>query len=321
MSDLTALVPVSLSCVVLIIARSAATARRVATEEDIRPDINRDLVGLSAANLGAGLTGTFVVNGSPTKTQVLTDAKGHTQLANLVVVAVTAILLAFLTGLLAHLPQAVLAGVVFMIGVSLVDAKGMSRVAKHSRVEFVIALVTMGSAVLLGITWEIGLAVLLSLLDVIAHQYRAPADVLIPTDAGGYDYVRARPGVQSETGLIVFRFGADLFFANATGFVDRVQDLVAKAPEPVRWFVFDASSISNIDYSASANLTDLFRYLREHQIEVVLARPSPEFIDLLKRFGLGPYLERAHIYPDLDTAVAAFRSETASSTSPTPKEV
>lgn len=315
--DVTALVPIAVSCLVLVIAQSAATSRRVAAAAGERPDVNRDLVGLAAANLGAGLSGTFVVNGSPTKTQVLTQAKGRTQLANLVVVVAVIVVLTFLTGVLAHLPKVVLAGVVFMIGVSLMDPAGLRRIARHSRVELAIALATMVAAFTVSITTAIVLAVVLSLADVVAHQYRAPADLVVPRQAGGYTYTAATPGQESEPGLVIFRFGADIFFANATSFVDRVEALVRQAPHPVRWVIVDADSISEVDYSASITLAALAEFVRQRGIRVVLARPSPQLLDQLSRYGVGQDLA-IQTYADLDSAVAAFR--TSAGTAPAPDQ-
>ena len=126
-SDVPKVLPTALSCFVLIIAQSAATSRSFAFKHGDAVDINRDIVGLSGANLAAGLSGTFVVNGSPTKTQILDEQKGRTQLANLTMAAVVLLFTLFFTGLLADMPTAVLAGIVFLIGVSLIDLPGLKR--------------------------------------------------------------------------------------------------------------------------------------------------------------------------------------------------
>ena len=106
-------------------------------------DINRDILGLSGANLAAGLSGTFVVNGSPTKTQILDGQKGRTQLANLTMSGVTLLVVLFFTALLTNMPKAVLAGIVFLIGLSLIDIAGLRGVLRMSKGEFVIAVVTV----------------------------------------------------------------------------------------------------------------------------------------------------------------------------------
>lgn len=325
-ADAIAVTPVALACTLLVIAQSAATLRKVAMAHGERADVNRDLVGLSAANIAAAFSGTFVVNGSPTKTQVLEQARGRTQVANLVVVAATVLVLTFLTGVLADHPHAVLAGVVFMIGVSLLDIRGLRTLAKRSRWEFVVACSTMFAAFLVSITAAIITAVALSLLDLILRQYRTPGDVLAPKAGGGYEYQPLQPGVHSEPGLIVFRYGGDLFFANANAFTDMVEDVVSTATDPVRWLIIDTSSISHIDYSASQNVIDLLHYLDQRGIHVAFARPTPMMMATLRHYGLTKPLKDVQVFPDLDTAIAAFRADSpaptavdaaAPSTSPT----
>ena len=119
---------IAFSCFILIIAQSAATSRSFAMRHGQKVDINRDIVGLSGASFAAGLSGTFVVNGSPTKTQILDELKGRTQVANITMSAVVLIVVMFLTGLLSDMPKAVLGAIVFLIGVDLVDVLGLRRI-------------------------------------------------------------------------------------------------------------------------------------------------------------------------------------------------
>ncbi|WP_345801926.1 SulP family inorganic anion transporter [Microbacterium sp. AZCO] len=305
-SDVGALVPTAFACFFIVIAQSAATSRSFALKHGDRADVNRDIVGLSAANLAAGLSGTFVVNGSPTKTQILDGVKGRTQVANLVVVAVTLIVLLFLTGLLTDLPKAVLAGVVFVIGIELIDIKGLARVSRRRPRELVIAIITAATVVIVGVGAGIVLALVLSLLDVIERQYKARALVLEPKPDGGYEYGAAAAGAQSAPGLIVFRFDADLFFANASGFTDRVEAVVAAAPSPVRWFILDCSGISDVDYSAGQSLADVTDYLHKRGIHLILARPEADLLEILEKYDLMDRITPDHVFDDLDTAVAAF---------------
>jgi high affinity sulfate transporter 1 len=305
-SDVGALIPTAFGCFFIVIAQSAATSRSFALKHGDRADVNRDIIGLSAANLAAGLSGTFVVNGSPTKTQILDGVKGRTQVANLVVVVITLIVLLFLTDLLTDLPKAVLAGVVLVIGLELIDLKGLARVSRRRPRELAIAIVTALTVVIAGVGAGIVLALVLSLVDVIERQYKARALVLEPKHGGGYDYGDAGPGAQSAPGLIVFRFDADLFFANSSGFSDRVEEVVSSAPEPVRWFILDCSAITDVDYSAGQTLADMTDYLHKRDIHLVLARPEKALIETLERYELMKRIIPEHVFDDLDTAVAAF---------------
>lgn len=304
--DIAAVSTTALTCFTIIIAQSAATSRSFAMKHGDRPDVNRDLIGLAAANLGAGFSGTFVVNGSPTKTKVLDEQRGRTQVANLVVAAVTLIVLLFLTGLLRNLPHAVLAGIVIVIGVELIDVPGLRRIYHRRRIEFAVALITAVTVCLVGVGAGIVLALVLSLGEVIQREYRAPIYVLGIRADGGYDYDAAVPGRQSEPGLLVVRFDAELFFANASRFVDRVEGLVDGAPDPVRWVVLDCAGIPDIDSSAGLNLVSLIDYLHARNIHLVLARPDADLVRTLGKYGMTELIKPQYVYDDLDTAVAAF---------------
>ena len=176
----------------LIIAQSAATSRSFAMKHNQRVDVNRDIVGLSGASLAAGLTGTFVVNGSPTKTQILDEQKGRTQVANMTMSVVVLIVVLFLTGLLTDMPKAVLAAIVFLIGVGLIDIKGLKRILAARKSEFVIAAITAVVVFAVGVEQGIVLAIVLSILEIVRRSY-APNDFLVAVDTeGAMTYVRRR---------------------------------------------------------------------------------------------------------------------------------
>lgn len=304
--DVPAVVSTAFACFVLIIAQSAATSRSFAMKHGDRADVNRDIVGLAASNLAAGFTGTFVVNGSPTKTQILDEQRGRTQVANITVVIITLIVLLFLTDLLTDLPKAVLGGIVLLIGIDLIDVKGFARILRRRPVEFVIALLTALTVFLVGVTAAVVLALLLSLLNVISRQYKARDFVLGIRKDGGYAYAQAAPGQQSEPGLIVFRYEADLFFANASRFADDVESVVGGAPDKPTWVILDCSAIADIDYSAGQVLSGLLDYLDSEGVQLILARPGTDLLETLTRYRLRPRISDDHIYADLDGAIDAF---------------
>ncbi len=176
--DYAKLVTAALSIFVVILAQSAATSRAYAAKFEDEFEENVDLVGLGFANLSAGLTGTFVVNGSPTKTAMVDDAGGRSQLAQLVTVAIVLVVLVLLTKPLSYLPEAVLASVVFLIGIKLVDVDGMRTVLRRRPVEFGVALATTAIVVVLGVEQGILLAILLSIVAHLRHSY-TPYDRLL----------------------------------------------------------------------------------------------------------------------------------------------
>ncbi len=305
-SDVTAVIGVAFSCFVLIIAQSAATSRSFAMRHGQKVDVNRDIVGLSGANFAAGLTGTFVVNGSPTKTQILDEQKGRTQLANMTMALVVLLVVLFLTGLLTNMPKAVLGAIVFLIGVDLIDIAGLRRVWHARRSEFVIAALTGVVVFAVGVEQGIILAIVASILEMIRRQYR-PDRFVVGVGAGGDAiYAPAKPGTQSEPGLIVFRYDADLFYANANRFSDDVQELITGAPDPVRWLVLDCSSIPDVDYSAGLSIDGLIEFVHRRGAVFALAGLDPNLHATLRQQGVLQMLNADHVYDSVAAAVAAF---------------
>jgi high affinity sulfate transporter 1 len=309
--DVPKVLGVAFACFVLIVAQSAATSRSFAMKHGQRVDVNRDLVGLSGANLAAGLTGTFVVNGSPTKTQILDEQRGRTQLANLTMALVVLAVVLWFTGFLTEMPKSVLAAIVFLIGLGLIDVNGFRRIRAARLSEFLIAAVTAVVVFAVGVEQGIILAVVLSILEIIRRSY-SPRDFLVGVDSGGSrTYTPAQPGHESMPGLLVFRFDAPLFYANANRFADAVQSLLAAAPTPVRWLVLDCSSMADVDYSASLTLAGLIDAVHAEHRVFALAGADPQLLATLETYGTLADFDNEHIYSTVQAAVAAFRSSPA----------
>ena len=269
-SDTLALTPVAASCFVMIIAQSAATARIYAVKHKERVDENADILGLSAANAAAGLSGAFVVNGSPTQTAMAEGAGARSQVAQLVFAAVVAVVLLFLTGPLQYLPRCVLASIVFTIAVGMVDVEGMSAIKRESRGESSSGSVHRRRGA--GDRRRAG--------HPAGHRgfARPPRPPQLPAARDGACPRRAgavgagRPGPYDRSGAHRLPVGADLFYANADRFADEVRALVAGAPEPVRWFIIDCAAIFDVDYTAARTVRDLIDGLKSAQVGLVLAR-------------------------------------------------
>jgi len=295
-SDVPQVIAIAFSCFVLIIAQSAATSRSFATKHGQRVDVNRDIVGLAGANAAAGLSGTFVVNGSPTKTQILDGQKGRTQLANLTMSLVVLIVTLFATGLLTDMPTSVLAAIVFLIGLELVDLAGMRAIATQRRSEFVIAAVTAVIVFAVGVEQGIVAAVVLSLLDLIRRQYQPRRFVIGLDERGRPTYVPAAPGAESRPGLIVFRYDAELFFANTNRFLDDAEALVEGAPTRVRLFVLDCSSLNDVDFSACRGLLQLIDYLHAHGARFGIAEADASVVAALGACGVMDRVAADHVF-------------------------
>lgn len=297
---------VALGCALVILAQSAATARSFAQRHGQNADINRDVLGLSGANLIAGFSGTFVVNGSPTKTQLLDEQRGRTQVANLTMAAITLLVVVFFDGVLADLPHAVLSAIVFLIALRLIDIPGFRRMWRMRRIEFGIAILTAVIVVVFGVQVGIVAAMAVSLLELVRRQYRPERFVLGVGDHGSPRYESATPGSQSLPGLIVFRYDAELFYANAGRFADDVMTLVVGAPEPVRWLVLDASAMSDVDYSASTVLTDLINYIHSRGAHFALAGVDPTLQQTLRTEDILRELNPDHIFATVAQALRAY---------------
>ncbi|MBI1351002.1 MAG: STAS domain-containing protein [Actinomycetales bacterium] len=300
------LLGIAFSCFILIIAQSAATSRSFAMKHGQGVDVNRDIVGLSGANVAAGLSGTFVVNGSPTKTQILDGQGGRTQLANLTMSGITLLVVLFFTALLTNMPKSVLAGIVFLIGVSLIDVKGLRIIARMRRSEFVIAVITAVVVCAVGVEQGIILAIVVSILDLVRRQYR-PKDFVVAIDEQGKpEYEPATPGTVSVPGLVIFRYDAELFYANANRFVDDVEALIEAAPSPVEWLVLDASSVSDVDYSAARALKGLADFLAARGIVLAVARGDGSLLPSMEAYGLAEKVAPERRFANLDEAYQAF---------------
>src|SRR5215469_10208153 len=177
--DVMMVLPISFSCFIVILAQSAATSRAYALRYRDKFDQNSDLVGLSLANAVAGCSGAFVVNGSPTKTAMVDTAGGRSQLSHLTTAVVVVMVLLFLTRPISFLPNAVLAAIVFLVGLKLIDHRGLAAIRRVATGEFLLALITAGTVVIFGVEQGIILAVVLSLLMHVRHSYRPHFGVVV----------------------------------------------------------------------------------------------------------------------------------------------
>jgi MFS superfamily sulfate permease-like transporter len=232
------LVPVAASCFVTIMAQSAATSRSFGVRYGERVDGNADILGLAAANAAAAVSGTFVVNGSPTQTAVAERAGSRSQIAQLVMSGATLLVLMLGSQEIEYLPHCVLAATVVAIGVE----------------------------------QGILLAIALSLFRHVRHSYLPHTLMYKPDATGRWIPGPVTPGAVTEPGLIVYRFGADLFYANQLRFCDEVRTLVARAPAPLRYFVVDASAITDLDYSAARSLRTLIEDLQSKGVRIIFGR-------------------------------------------------
>jgi MFS superfamily sulfate permease-like transporter len=233
------------------------------------------------------------------------EAGSRSQVAQLVFAGVVLLVLLYLTGPLQYLPRCVLAGIVFTIAVGMIDIQGLRAIRRESPGEFYLAISAAAAVVAIGVEQGILLAIVLSLLRHVRHSYRPHTMLLVPDLAGRWEPTPAMPGEQTAPGLIVYRFDADLFYANDNRFVDEVRALVEHAPNPVRWFIVDAGAITDIDYSAAQSVRDLLDDLASRGVNVIFARVNAFLRSDLDRHGVTAAVGGARIFKTLHEAIDA----------------
>ena len=304
--DAEILLPVAGSCLVMIVAQSAATSRAYATRHHQKLDENADLVGLAAANTAAAFSGTFVVNGSPTQTAMVESSGGANQLAHLVTAGVVVLVLIFLTGPLQFLPNCVLGAVVFTIAVRLIDLRALGAIRRESPGEFTLAVTTAAVVVFVGVEQGILLAMSLSLLRIVHHSYRPHTAVLEQTRDGIWHLNPVVPGAITEPGLVLYRFGAPLYYANANRFSEETRMLATSAP--LRWLIIDAGAITNVDFTAARVVRELQEDLSGQGTGLVFAHVQSDLKPDLDRHHLTEVIGPSRIFDSLHEALAALRA-------------
>jgi high affinity sulfate transporter 1 len=302
------LISVSASCAVMILTQSAATSRIYAATHHQEVNENNELFGLSAANAVSALSGAFVVNGSPTQTAMMEDAGGQSQMAQIATAVVVGLVLLFLTRPLQYLPTCVLGVLVFLVALRLVDLKALRNIRAESPQEFWLAVATAAVVVLVGVEQGIVLAMVVSLLRVVQHSYHPHSGVMIPDEGGLWKLAPVEPGVATEPGLVLYRFGAALFYANAGRFLEEVTRVVGPVPSTARWVVVDAETMTHVDYSAARVVTELKKNLAEAGVELGFARVPWDLRSDFERHHLTEVIGETWIFPRLHDAIAAFEA-------------
>jgi MFS superfamily sulfate permease-like transporter len=302
------LLPMAVSMFVVILAQSAATARAYASKYEETVDEDADLVGLGGANIAAAFSGAFVVNGSPTKTQMVDGAGGRSQLSQLVAGLAVLVVLLLFTLPLAYLPLAALATVVFLIGVELVDVAGMRRIYRQRRGEFVVALLTAVAVVFIGVEQGIVLAIAASIVDHLRHSYAPRSSVLVKSPAGHWQSLPVDAGRRTADGLVVYRFGTSVYFANVSSLAADVMTITQQG-DPPRWLCLDGAAIGDVDYSAAAVLTQVHQRLRRRGIRLVLSNIVEPVRHQLDRYGITDAVGTDAYFDTAGAALDAFHAQ------------
>jgi high affinity sulfate transporter 1 len=287
---------------------STASAFAARTGQEI--DGNREMTGIGAANLAAGLFQGFPVSTSGSRTAVAERSGAKTQLAGVVGAAVIIVMILLVPGLFRNLPQPALAAVVITAALSLTDIPGTVRLWRQAKAEFLLSLAAFAGVALLGVLPGIAIAVGLSILNVFRRAWW-PYETVLGRVSGlaGYHDVRGHPGADQLPGLIIFRFDAPLFFANATSFREQVMRLARTDPPP-QWIVVAAEPVTDVDTTAADMLEDLDKTLTERGTKLVFAELKDPVRRKIERYGLARTIGPGDFFPTVESAVEAFRAKT-----------
>lgn len=307
LSDIPKLLNISVACFILILAQSAATSRAYAMKFSDTFNENLDLIGLSFANAAAGISGTFVVNGSPTKTEMVRSAGGQTQLTQLTTVLIVLLVLMFFTKPFAYLPTAVLSSVVFLIGLRLIDTAGLTALHRQRPVEFNVALITALTVVAIGVEQGIVIAIVLSVIAHLRHSYRPLNLLLVPKPGGAMRTVPLESGQQAVEGLLIYRFGSNLYFANENRFMDEIIEL-AKKDGSLKWFCISATNIGDIDFTSVGAIKNVYTQLQQMNITLVLSEVVQPVMKELERDGISTLIGRDHIFESVQDVIETYRN-------------
>ncbi|HEX9258755.1 MAG TPA: SulP family inorganic anion transporter [Acidimicrobiales bacterium] len=305
LADLRTLVGPAVAIAFIGFSDNVLTARAFARDE--RVDANQELLALGAANLGAGITQGFPVSSSGSRTAIIQASGGHTQLAGLTAAASVVVVLLVAGGLLEHFPLAALGGIVIYAATRLVELPELRRFARLRWTELALALLATVGVVVVGVLLGILIAVGLSVVDMLVRVARPHWAVLgkVPGLAGLHD-VTDFDDAATTPGLVVFRYDAPLFFANADDFVERALAVVDGERTPVEWFLLNAEAIVSVDITAADAIDDLRDRLTERGVQFTMARAKQDLQRELRRTGALDRIGAEWIFPTLPTALDAF---------------
>jgi sulfate permease, SulP family len=310
------LVPLTLIIAVIVMVQTAATTRSFVSDPGQPPDVDRDFIGVGAGSIVAGLIGGFPVNASPPRTAIVSETGGRSQLAILVAAAIILVLLGFGGGLLRHVPQAALGGVLLFVAMRIIRVSQIVSIYRQSFAEFLLIVTTAAAIIILPIEQGVGIGIALSLLHGIWSASRARL-ILFERVPGTSIWWPSNPHIPGETepGVIVAGFQAPLSFLNAYHFRRDLMGLLRAAPEQPRLIVLEATGIVEIDFTAAQVLSDTINACHAAAIDFAIARlESARAQDAIERSGIEQLLGSNHLFQSVEEAIRARRDKAGAAT-------
>ncbi|MGA1676994.1 MAG: SulP family inorganic anion transporter, partial [Pseudomonadales bacterium] len=306
-SDLSAVLAGGVAVALVSVADTSVLSRTYALRLGQRVDPNQEMIGLGVANVATGLMQGFPVSSSSTRTPIAEAAGARTQLAGVIAALVVTLVLLLDSGMLAHVPTAALSAVVIAAAISLAEIRGVARIGRLEPVEFALSVVCSLGVVVFGVLEGIGIAIGVAVLAFLWQSWRPHwAELGRVDDVSGYHDVSRHPEAIRVPGLVLFRWDAPLFFANAELFAEQVVSLIDAARHPVRTFVVAAEPVTHVDLTAADMLEDLRERLAARGIELAFAEMKGPVKDHLRRLGVFDRFGAERFHVTVAQAVGAY---------------
>jgi len=309
LTDYLRLLPSALAIVAILLCEGLLVVRSYSSKYGYKVDGDQMLFAYGAANIAAGFTGSFVTGNSPSRSAAMDSSGAKSQLPSLVAAGTIAVVMLFFTDVLAYLPNAALAGIVANAVLSLIEVHELRELWRMRRSDFWIAAVCLLSVLALGPLRAVLIAFLLSAIDVIRRASRPETSALLEAPDGSHFAPAVSSDAVSPSGLAIYRFGAPLYFANSALFLDEVEQLLDRAPTPVRWFVLDAEAMVDVDTTGAGVLRQAITLLAERDVTFAVSRADRSFRSWLEKYDLMELIDESHFYPTNRHAAAAFRGD------------
>jgi high affinity sulfate transporter 1 len=307
LADLVPILTGGLAVAMVSFADTSVLSRVYAGRTDSKVDANQEMVGLGAANLAAGFFQGFPVSSSSSRTPVAEAAGGRTQVTGVVGALAVALLLVVAPDLLQHLPSSALAAVVIASAIGLIEIEDLLRIYRIQAWEFWLSIVCFIGVAVLGVIPGIGVAIVIAVIEFLWDGWRPHSAVLGRADGvKGYHDITRYPDARQVPGLVLFRWDAPLFFANAEFFREQALEAIDDAPEPVKWLVVAAEPVTSVDVTAADALADLEQTLTDRGVDLYFAELKDPVKDKLRRFGLLARFGEESFFPTIGAAVNAY---------------
>jgi SulP family sulfate permease len=313
-ADYLRLLPGAMAVVGITLCEALLLVRSCSRKHNTKADGDQVLFAYGMASVASGFTGSLVSGPSASRTAAMDAAGSRTQLSSLVAAAAVALVMVFFTDELAYLPTAALAGVVASAVLNLIEVEELRELWQMRRSEFWIAAVCLLSVLVFGPLQAVIIAFLLATIDVLRRASRPGTWVLQEAPDGSHFVPEETDHAPEPSGIIIYRFGAPLYFANATSFEEEVEKLVTQAATPVKWFVLDAEAMVDIDTTGEEVLHQVLTWLANRGVTVALSRANQPTSALLSHYHLLEVIGENRLYPTNRHAIAAFRQETGQAT-------